>query len=49
MTRDCTHSDEARTDGTRPVTRAKRWLTVAKLLVSVIAMLVGLLKTLGLI
>lgn len=41
---DCTHSDDA-----RPATYAKRWLTVAKLLLTVIVTLVGLLETLGLL
>jgi len=36
-----THDDE------RPVSRAHRWLHVIKLLLTVIAMLVGVLETIG--
>jgi hypothetical protein len=41
---DCTHGDDS-----RPVAYAERWLTVAKLLLTVIVTLVGLMETLGLL
>ncbi|WP_259372638.1 hypothetical protein [Halostella salina] len=36
-------------DDERPVSRAQRWLHIVKLLLTVIAMLIGILETLGLL
>lgn len=37
------------TDDQRPVTRARRWLKLAKLLLTVIVLLIGVFESLGLL